>query len=338
MKSKRLEGLDFARFFAFAGMVYVNFHIVTGAGSGAFWVEEFLLALEGKAAATFVVLAGIGFGLAYKSKSDSFNKTMFKRALFLLVIGLINMLIFPADIIHYYAIYFIFALLLIRFSTKILTIVALLMPLVFLVLVFVIDYETSWNWKTLDYADFWTLNGFVRNLFYNGFHPVIPWLSFLLLGIIISRFDLHSKLLHKKMMIAGFAMLVAAYSISALFSGIDAELFSLSPMPPLPNYMLAGTGAAMLVIGVSLFIFNGRKNLLLAPLTITGRQALTLYIAHIIIGMGTLDGLGLLGGQSAEEAIYFASLFIIASIIYAMIWARFFKAGPFEWLLRRLAG
>lgn len=339
MKSKRLHGLDFARFFAFAGMVYVNFHIVTGAGTGAPWAEIFLLSLEGKAAATFVVLAGIGFGLGYKARPDSFNKIMLKRILFLLVIGLINMLIFPADIIHYYAIYFIFALFLIRYSTRIIAIVALLLPLIFIALLFLIDYETAWNWKTLDYADFWTFNGFIRNLFYNGFHPVIPWLSFLLLGIILARFDLHCKALQKKLVIAGFAMLVIAYSLSislSLFGADVAELVSVLPMPPLPLYMLAGSGAAILVIGVSLLLFDGEKKWFLSPFTIAGKQALTLYIAHIIIGMGVLEELGLLEGQSAEFSIYFSSTFIFASIIYALIWSRFFNNGPIEWLLRKL--
>ena len=61
-RTGRLEGLDLARFFAFVGMVIVNFTIVMGAeGMGAEGGEGplawFTLALEGRAAATFVVLS-----------------------------------------------------------------------------------------------------------------------------------------------------------------------------------------------------------------------------------------------------------------------------------------
>ncbi len=145
--SERLHGLDFARFLAFAGMVFVNFHVVTGSGSGGLWATGFLVSLEGKAAATFVVLAGIGLGLG------------------------------------------------------------------------------------------------------------------------------------------------VAYAASFVLFGLDAELAELvtaSSVPPMRLY--------------------------------------------------TLEGLGMLGGQSAETAIAAASLFIIISVIYVMVWSRFFKAGPFEWLMRRVTG
>lgn len=55
-------------------------------------------------------------------------------------------------------------------------------------------------------------------------------------------------------------------------------------------------------------------------------------------GIGMLEAFGLLGRQSAEISIFASSLFIISAVIYAVIWARFFRAGPIEWLMRRVAG
>lgn len=63
-KSNRLEGLDLARYVAFVGMVIVNFKIAMGAEGGEGLLNLLTTALEGRAAATFVVLAGIGLGLA----------------------------------------------------------------------------------------------------------------------------------------------------------------------------------------------------------------------------------------------------------------------------------
>ena len=62
-KNDRLEGLDLARFLAFVGMVIVNFKIAMGAETGDGVLNLLTIALEGRAAATFVVLAGIGLGL-----------------------------------------------------------------------------------------------------------------------------------------------------------------------------------------------------------------------------------------------------------------------------------
>ena len=341
-KPMRLHGLDFARFLAFAGMVFVNFHVVTGLGDGEVWATGFLTLLEGKAAATFVVLAGIGFGLgARRDKTFNFEVTILKRAAFLLVIGLLNSLVFSADILHYYAVYFVFGLLIVRRSSLMVTLVAVNLPFVFLLLLGVINYEAGWNWQTFEYLDFWTLEGFTRNLLFNGWHPVVPWLSFLLLGIELSRFDLAEKKTHNYFILAGLgALLIAymgAYSGTALYPEM-AEIFTLSPIPPFPLYMLAGSGAAVLIIGLSLKIFAHGPVKWLTPFTKTGKQALTLYIAHIFVGMGALEAFGLLGGQSAELSIFASSLFIISAVIYAVIWAQFFRAGPIEWLMRRIAG
>ena len=56
---KRIIGIDVARAFAVIGMVLVNFKMVLGQ-QGESWIKHFSSLLEGKAAATFVVLAGVG--------------------------------------------------------------------------------------------------------------------------------------------------------------------------------------------------------------------------------------------------------------------------------------
>ncbi|HHG89252.1 MAG TPA: DUF418 domain-containing protein [Devosia sp.] len=320
-------------------MVFVNFHVVTGGGDGGAWAMLFLSAVEGKAAATFVVLAGVGLALgAQRNQTPSFSILTLKRALFLFVIGLINSLIFPADILHYYAVYFVVGLLLIRRSTRTILIVALVLPLVFVALLFVLDYEAGWDWETFDYAGFWTPSGFARNLLFNGWHPLVPWMSFLLMGFLLARLELGRKKTQNRLMLYGAVALGAAYALSFVLSSDPelAELVTVSPIPPGPLYMLAGAGAASLSIGICLWVFRKGQVNWLTPFTRTGKQALSLYILHIIVGMGTLEGLGMLGGQSAETAIATAGLFIIISVIYAIVWARFFRSGPFEWLMHKL--
>ena len=339
---ERLYGLDLARFFAFAGMVLVNFHVVIGDGSGAKWAEIFLLTLEGKAAASFVVLAGVGLGMGYSLASNNFNLTILKRALFLFVIGLINSLIFPADILHYYAIYFVFALLLVGQSSRAIALVALILPIIYVALLMVFDFDAGWNWETYEYAKFWTLTGFIRSLFFNGWHPVIPWLSFLLFGLLLSRLDLSSKRVQKLMIFIGAFLLIVAYGLSSLLqpllAGEDVFLASTEPVPPMPLYMIAGTGAASLLIGLCLRAYSFNFIRFFKPISITGKQTLTLYIAHIIIGMGIFETLGMISNQTSQMAVFSSLLFIIASIIYANIWKKFFNAGPLEWLLRKVTG
>ena len=103
--SERLIGLDIARYLAFVGMVLVNFDIAMSYGvqSNQGFFKEFIGQLQGRASATFVVLAGIGLGLSsFKKESQTVNTTV-KRSIFLLILGLLNMTIFEGDILHYYA-------------------------------------------------------------------------------------------------------------------------------------------------------------------------------------------------------------------------------------------
>ena len=61
----RIVGLDIARVSAVVGMVIVNFKITMSAeNSGPQWLQGVAALLDGRAAATFVVLAGIGASLA----------------------------------------------------------------------------------------------------------------------------------------------------------------------------------------------------------------------------------------------------------------------------------
>ncbi len=61
--SKRIVGLDIARALAVLGMVIVNYKVVMVSNATQGWLATTTGLLEGRAAATFVVLAGIGLSL-----------------------------------------------------------------------------------------------------------------------------------------------------------------------------------------------------------------------------------------------------------------------------------
>lgn len=343
---QRLNGLDIARFIAFAGMVIVNFKIVMVDEVGGSIFDVIPAALEGRAAATFVVLAGIGLGLAAARGLSQTVTVTIKRALFLLVVGLLNMLVFDADILHYYAFYFFFGVMLLPFRTKALISTILALNLVFIVMILTLDYDAGWQWEGFIYQDFWTPSGFVRNLFFNGWHPVIPWLGFLIYGVIISRLPLDNKTIQRRLILFGLLLVFIAEGISAVieprFLLIDKELAELAttePLPPMPLYSMAGIGIASIVVGLCLrfsdFFDEVGITAIIAP---AGRQTLTLYIAHILVGMGTLEALGFLGGQTIEMALVASFLFCLMASFYAFFWSRSFKRGPIEALMRQLAG
>lgn len=345
-RTSRLQGLDLARYLAFVGMVIVNFSIAMGAEGGTGLASLLTGALEGRAAATFVVLAGLGLGLSAARNTSRTAFTTLKRALFLLVIGLLNMLVFDADILHYYAFYFFFGSLMLPLSNRALVGSILLLNLAAVVMVLTLNYDAGWNWESFTYTGFWTPEGFVRNLFFNGWHPVIPWLGFLLFGVVLARLPLAERATQRKLALFGGLALGAASLLSTALTGWLAPydptleaLLTTSPVPPMPLYTLAGLGAASLVIGLCLMAQEPLARAgVLAIITPAGRQTLTLYIAHILVGMGTLEALGMLGNQTPAAALTASLLFCAAATLYAILWAKVFKRGPIEALMRALAG
>ena len=70
--------------------------------------------------------------------------------------------------------------------------------------------------ETLDYHGFWTIGGQLRNLLYNGFHPVIPWAAFVLAGIWLGRHDLTDAKLRWRIGIGAALVVAVTESLSAL--------------------------------------------------------------------------------------------------------------------------
>ena len=344
--ARRLGGLDIARFLAFVGMVVVNFAIVMGAEDTG-GLGLLIGALQGRAAATFVVVAGIGLGLAaHRSGGTRLAGVTVKRAGFLLVLGLLNSLIFDADILHYYAFYFLFGVLFLGRSAATLATWIVMLTAAFVVLIFALDYDAGWNWADYSYEGFWTPVGFVRNLFFNGWHPVVPWLGFLLFGILLGGLDLSAPRVQRRLAVGGLAMLAAAELAARLLGdplgAIDPELALLvttSPIPPMPLYVAAGLGAASATVGLCLLLPQRLHRVAAIRFIVpAGRQTLTLYLAHIVIGMGTLEALGLLGGRAAWEALAASLAFCLLAATYAKVWSRYRTRGPIEALMRRVAG
>ena len=354
---KRIIGIDVARALAVIGMIIVNFKVVFGE-NGLDWVKSFASVFEGKAAATFVVLAGVGLALmtnsAIKNNDQTKLKTtrtrILKRALFLFFVGISYIAIWPADILHFYGIYMAFIFLLLTSKGKTIIISAIALIIAFPMLMTFLNYETGWNFDTLGYQGFWTIKGFLRNLFFNGFHPVIPWTAFMLFGYWFGKQDLHSEKFIKKIFwistIVFISIQVLSYlSIVFLSEGNQesakelAEILGTNPMPPLPIYMFSGISIAFAIITACIIIAKRfENNKIIDALNKTGQLALTFYVAHVIIGMGIIEAINpsKMGKYTVEFSVIYALGFSLICILFAVVWRKYKESGPLEWIMRKL--
>lgn len=355
--NKRIIGIDVARSIAIIGMIIVNFKLAFGEKGHSLMVQ-FSHLLEGKVAATFVVLAGIGMAFMTNTailtndiqKLKKTKLKIVKRALLLFIIGLLYLPIWEADILHYYGIYMLFSLLWLTKSAKTILISSFLIIFSYPILMLIWDFDYGWNFELLTYLDFWTINGFLRNLFYNGFHPVIPWTAFMLIGLWFGKQNLNDTTFIKKSLLISLSIfiitqLISCYLIS-YFTGNSLtntnelnQILGTSPMPPLPIYMISGSSISICVISICILLAKKYENtFIINALSKTGQLALTFYVAHVIIGMGIVEVINptKMGNYTINFSLIYALAFSFLCILFAVIWTKKGKIGPLEWLMRKI--
>lgn len=364
LNSHRIEGLDFARALAMFGMLVMNFMVSTGAqGNGAPALVWFTNLFEGRAAATFVTLAGIGISLMTRkaritSEQEVIQRartSLLKRSLFLFVLGMLLYSIgWSGDILHYYGFFMCVAAFIILTSPTFIIVLLATISLVAQFCQIFFNYMHGWSptQPFLEYLDFWTVTGFLRNLFFNGYHPVFPWIGFLLIGMLIGRLNLTDARIRKIILIVSLIMLTATELLSKflvhLFSPsiLDMEralfIFDTGPFPPNIFYLLSNSASALLVIMLSIYIVNKwSNNLLIRSLIYTGQLTLTHYVSHVVIGIVILllfDKVVVFNGYVAQPLLpifLYACVFFIVSVIFSALWRRKYSRGPIEMLMRR---
>jgi len=102
---------------------------------------------------------------------------------------------------------------------------------------------------------------------------------------------------------------------------------------------LAGPFVSLGYLGaITLITRSGVANALIGALAAVGRMALTNYLMQTVIATGVFYwwGLGLFGTFTNAERVTFVVGVFLAQVVFSVIWMRFFRFGPMEWLWRTL--
>jgi len=358
-ETHRILGYDFARGLAIIGMIFVNFKTVMVVETDAY-LYQLVDLLSGKAAALFVVLAGVGMTLMYrkaKAKNDvgeirKVKIILLKRAAFLFVVGLSYYAIWPADILHYYGLYVTIGVLFLSVSRKWLLTISFLLIIAYSVSMLSFNYDAGWNWNTLEYTDFFNVNRFFRNFFLNGSHPVCPWISFLLTGIWIGRINFNETKIRKRVTLFSLTLFIVFKSISIFLIGTLNQLspteasditylLRTTPIPPSFFYMITACSSAVFIISISMYISTKLSHtLFIKQMVSTGQLSLSNYFLHVIIGMLAIKLFfrKLEFAFSIEFTLVYAIFFSIVIIFFSHIWCMKFKHGPLEYIMRKITG
>lgn len=348
----RIRGLDLARALALLGMVIVNYELSMGVSErGPAWLGALTAALQGRAAGTFVFLAGIGASLGSARARNSGDAVarrsartlLLRRGAFLFVLGCLFLGVWPADILHFYGVYLALGAGLLFASRRVLVAAALASALGGLAFLVLGNWSAHWNFAELRYLGLWTPWGFLRNLFLDGWHPVLPWFALYLAGMLVGRAPLTDARWRRRILMGAGVALFALELCAELGapSGIETPgwnaLLATTCIPPTPAYLLAACATALLVVLGSCELAERLPARWLRPLEATGRLALSFYLGHVLLGLGTLESLDRLEGQSLAFAVLASLVFFAGAVAFACVWTRRFELGPFEALMRRLS-
>lgn len=353
----RFHGLDFARSLAILGMVLVNFTAITDEGESPEWLLFLLGTIQGRAAAIFVVLAGVGISLLSRrarleQSAVLFREvriTLLKRAVFLLILGVMLIPIWPPDILHFYALYLTAATLVLPASSRSLWGMTILMMLGFCGLFLLFDYDAGWS-EEGSYAGFFTVAGTIRRMFFNGYYPFLPWIAFLLAGMWLGRQDLGDGRALKRILWVALIIAASVQAVSWYLTGLSdfveiesktpaLNLLGTDPYPPGPLFVITSIGFAFMIVIFSLKFAAAYPTSWPTRIFVpTGQIALSIYFAHATGGLFFLSILSEVYGQSASLAAATALGFCLASMVFAVLWRLRFERGPVEILMRKLTG
>ena len=353
--SQRAEGYDIARSLAFFGMILVNFWALMEMGVSCLeWLTFILILIQGRAAAAFVILAGVGLSLLSKGVLNHdpiavrvHRFRIWRRAFFLFAMGVLNAIICPMDILHFYALYFIVGAVLVSFSNPRLLALMVTPIVIFALLMLLFDFDRSMEWGGLSSREWVNPLRLARHLFFNGHYPFFPWISFLIVGLWLGRQDLFNVRVRRKILLAGIVGVASSELLSWIIVYVaESHDYFLNPMllllwvaidpwEPMPFFMISACGTALVaIICLVIWTENFKGSRWLRPFVAVGQTTLTLYIIHIVVGEAWLRAMKLWHIDSSLFPLLGGGLFFGLSLCGCYFWKKHFGRGPLEWVMR----
>jgi len=340
--ASRLPGYDVARAIAVLGMILVDVRheLLAYHGSPSFlW---FFDGIEGKAAALFVLLAGVGLSLRTHRRHEEYEPTpdhrpLIERALLLIGLGLLLLHLWEYDILHFHGVYLLLAIPLLHARTRTLWLLAVAVVWIATMLA-----------QELDWAEepTFTLDGVMRHVLFNGLFPVFPWIAFMFVGMAIGRLELGDPRVRRRtlaiaVVIASFAFVVDTFGRyeqqhDVLGLGGYADWLLTWPRAPRPFFIVSGSAIAVATICGCIELSQHRaENRWMLALVAAGQLSITIYVIHVVAILVPLQH-GVLRGQRIELAFVYAAVCYGAAIAFAFWWRRHWRHGPLEGLMRQI--
>lgn len=353
----RIYGFDVARAVAIMAMVVVNFDVTLDANAGgAPWIVAAVDFLYGRAAVTFVMLAGVSLSLMARRRGShridqALRPYLVRRCVLLLLAGLLISVWWTADVLHFYALFIALGIWLAQLSDKYLqrlTIcaVALSIPVCGILTA---AYDQCDLLPCADDLGWWVRA--MLDIFVSRNYSVIPWITFFMAGMLLGRLTTDNPVFHARLAaiaaaaclaIEVFSNTASAWAVShglpiagnAWLTLIRSESFPVSPL-----FIFSGGAGALAVISLARLVsIPLPAACCVSPVAAFGRCSLTMYVVHLILGKAAGAWLDFhFYTVTTLHAVGAAMLFCCVGICFAVCWLHYCRRGPLETLFYHLA-
>jgi uncharacterized protein len=358
---ERLVELDVVRAVALIGVAVMNYHgylILSGAQNRDTLVYRLFDPWNGplstRFAATFVTVAGMGVTLLTRRgvaadgeqgrriRSDD-RWTLIRRGLLLYAFGYVFDWIWPGTILFYYGALFIVAALLFTLRSAWLIVIGTSAALAATATRWWIHdrraagHPTDW----LTFPDPRSPRGLLFDTFVNGTHPLLPWLAFFCLGMVLGRHLPFDATWRRTLIAAGVGIVVVAYTLRTIVDSTSWQqlMFSTRPASSGLLYVASTAGSTLVAIAVIGWIAQAtRDGAVTRALATAGRMTLTLYVGHALVYNLLVEWWGVVQPGGLGTALAFALVFWVAALLFAVWWTNLLGMGPLERIYRRFGG
>jgi uncharacterized protein len=362
-QDERQGVLDMLRGWALLGVVIVNYTAFVGSAKGSFMVLDIisdtiktvLFLTKSWMLLSFLFGYGFGFLMGKFGVGPGGDRFFLRRMFLLLLLSFLNILIFPGDILHDYALIGILLLPLNRLGARplfvlgILFLSALIGLTVWLDLahrsIGVIAHDGYWKeYLSRDLGRFFRGNlefFHTMNLsFHYGVVTHLVMLAMMTFGLSAMKSGFLPRLLaEKKLRKRCFWISVLLVVLVIGLMAFGAMNFPKSNFGVTSNYFFSGAvGSVFFMVWIMVYA-NRKMSGFFGALETVGRMTLTNYLVQNLLSVVFFSGMGFGWAQRPDDWAYLAlalSVFM-AQVMFSRWWLTRYEYGPVEWLWRCLS-
>lgn len=286
------------------GTVIITFQEVLVSSPNDSWFYRWF---DGKVQAMWFILAGVALYKIAEGKDRIFTKkTVLREAAILLGIGLVGSLIWNQELLFSLGFAVLLSLPFLFAPRWTLWPGALLFAVMMPLAAMVFDLDSDWDFMAKRYIHFWDLQAIPFRILINGYYPVLPYFSFVLIGIWLGKKDINKSSFRTGVialsLVAMFCtffshVILGEFAYTLMGSGIQGmELFYLlkvEKMVPMPVFII-NTVAWSLFLCMMLItwvdILPKKIKLFLSNM---GYNAPWIYVGQILLGLSLIQILDL---------------------------------------------